>query len=118
MTEPTQIFERRQSDRLVDLHETLILDHEIVATPAPSPAVPRIAKLLDIDEHQLDRESPMGKNSGEKNELVKHVEHPAAFGAAASFDRLAATLGGWFRDWAAAGIFCGIIQAGARRRKR
>jgi hypothetical protein len=33
-------------------------------------------------------------------------------------DRLAATLGGWFRDWAAAGIFCGIIRAGTRRRKR
>ena len=32
-------------------------------------------------------------------------------------DRLAATLGGWFRSWAAAGVFCGIerVPSGHRR---
>lgn len=33
-------------------------------------------------------------------------------------DRLAATLGAWFREWATAGIFCGIERAGAGRRGR
>lgn len=35
-----------------------------------------------------------------------------------SAEKLAATLGEWFRVWAAAGLFCGIERRGARRRRR
>jgi len=33
-------------------------------------------------------------------------------------DRFAAKLGGWFREWAAAGLFCGVERHGAGRRRR
>jgi hypothetical protein len=33
-------------------------------------------------------------------------------------EALAATLGSWFREWAAAGIFCAIERKGSGRRSR
>ena len=39
-------------------------------------------------------------------------------GRGGTAEKLAATLGAWFREWAAAGLFCGIERGGAGRRRR
>ena len=49
-----------------------------------------------------------------RGRTLEQAVRASVSGRAGGADRLAATLGAWFREWASAGIFCGVSGAGSQ----
>ncbi len=73
-----------------DSHQPLVFHDVIIFPPAPPPAMPRIAPLLDLDQRRLERQPRMRKDPREIHQLLKHIEECRLLGTESSRNFLAA----------------------------
>ena len=79
-----QIGGRSKLMRTVNFDEVLIVDKVIVVAPTPPTTMTRVAPFFNLNQHDFECQSLVGKHAREVDQLFEHIEQRAPLGAAAA----------------------------------